>query len=86
MTSSIESTTRLSNGVEIRLGRRDVDDRTDLFLNVVANIITGRAAEIDYVDMRYSNGFTIGWKNGARTPADDSQEGDAKMLAARGTD
>ena len=51
----------LQNGIEIRLGRRDVATRTDLFLDVVADIITSRAAEISFVDMRYSNGFTIGW-------------------------
>jgi cell division protein FtsQ len=74
----------LNNGVEVRLGRRDVDERTDLFLDIVADIITGRAAEIDYVDMRYSNGFTIGWNNGSRTPVDDAEEGRDEMLALRG--
>jgi cell division protein FtsQ len=45
----------LANGIEVRLGRRDVPERTGLFLDVVADIITGRAADIDYVDMRYGN-------------------------------
>ena len=72
----------LSNGVEVRLGRRDVDERTDLFLDVVANIITSRAADIAYVDMRYSNGFTIGWHDGARGPEEGNQGLD-KMLASR---
>jgi cell division protein FtsQ len=75
----------LQNGVEVRLGRRDVDDRTELFLDIVADIITGRAAEIEYVDMRYSNGFTIGWNNGSRTPIADPEEGMEDMLASRGT-
>jgi len=74
----------LQNGVEVRLGRRDVDERTNLFLDVVANIITGRAADIEYVDMRYSNGFTIGWLNGSRTPVDDADKGMDEMLALRG--
>ena len=76
----------LSNGIEVRLGRRNVPERTDLFLDVVANIITGRAADIDYVDMRYGNGFTIGWKGGSKDPAADSQEDGQKMLASRGTE
>lgn len=76
----------LANGIEVRLGRRDVPDRTDLFLDVVANIITGRAADIDYVDMRYGNGFTIGWKDGARTPVADPEQDGQKMLASRGTE
>ncbi|MDJ0748556.1 MAG: cell division protein FtsQ/DivIB [Woeseiaceae bacterium] len=75
----------LSNGIEVRLGRRDVAERTELFLSVVANIITGRAAEIDYVDMRYGNGFTIGWKGGAKTPVGDPAEDGQKMLASRGS-
>ena len=74
----------LQNGVEVRLGRRDVDARTELFLDIVADIITGRAAEIEYVDMRYNNGFTIGWNNGSRTPVDDAEEGVEEMLALRG--
>lgn len=36
----------LQNGIEIRLGRRDVAERTELFLDVVANIITAHATEI----------------------------------------
>jgi cell division protein FtsQ len=75
----------LQNGVEVRLGRRDVDSRTDLFLDVVADIITSRAADIGYVDMRYSNGFTIGWNNGSRTPVDDAEEEMDEMLALRGS-
>ena len=74
----------LHNGVEVRLGRRDVDARTELFLDVVADIITGRAAEIAYVDMRYSNGFTIGWNNGSRTPVADPTAVQDEMLALRG--
>ncbi len=76
----------LQNGVLIRLGRREVEQRTDLFLDVVAGIITNRAADIDYVDMRYSNGFTIGWKNGPGVPAKNAQDPEQKMMALRGED
>ncbi|MGI9271709.1 MAG: cell division protein FtsQ/DivIB [Woeseiaceae bacterium] len=74
----------LQNGVEIRLGRRAIEDRTDLFLDIVADIITSRAAEIEYVDMRYSNGFTIGWNNGSNTPVPDPVHDADNMLALRG--
>ncbi len=76
----------LANGIEVRLGRRDVPERTDLFLDVVADIVTGRAAEISYVDMRYGNGFTIGWKGGSKTPVADPKKDGQKMLASRGTE
>ena len=74
----------LQNGIEVRLGRRDVTARTNLFLDVVADIITSRAKDIEYVDLRYGNGFTIGWNGGSRTPVSDPQRDEQKMLAARG--
>ena len=74
----------LGNGIEVRLGRKAVADRTDLFLDVVADIITGRAKQIDYIDMRYGNGFTIGWKGGSQTPVSDPEKAEQEMLAARG--
>jgi cell division protein FtsQ len=73
----------LSNGVEIRLGRRDIAARTDLFLDIVADIITGHAADIDYVDMRYSNGFTIGWQQSPGTPPPQTLDS-KELLALRG--
>ena len=74
----------LHNGIEVRLGRRDVAARTELFLDVVADIITGHAADVQYVDMRYGNGFTIGWKGGAQTPSGHPEQAEQKMVAARG--
>ena len=74
----------LQNGVEIRFGRRGIAARTELFLDIVADIVTARAAEIAYVDMRYSNGFTIGWKNGSNTPVADPEQDTNSMLALRG--
>ena len=74
----------LGNGIDVRLGRKAVADRTDLFLNVVAGIITSRGKEIDYVDMRYGNGFTIGWKGSSPTPVSDPEKARQEMLAARG--
>ena len=76
----------LQNGIEVRLGRKDVDRRTDLFLDVVADIIAGQAAEIDYIDMRYGNGFTIGWKGAGDTPASDSERTRQEMLVAAGSE
>lgn len=74
----------LQNGVVIRFGRRQIEQRMELFVDVVAQIITNQAAEIDYVDMRYSNGFTIGWKDGIKSPADAATETKPNMLASRG--
>lgn len=52
----------LANGIEVRLGRRDVEARLDRFLDVAWPRLAARASEIAYVDMRYTNGFAVGWK------------------------
>jgi len=75
----------LTNGVTVRLGRNQVDARTDRFLRVAAQVIAGRAADIAYLDMRYSNGFSIGWRDGvdpdqeraAATPSPEEADTDA---------
>jgi cell division protein FtsQ len=53
----------LDSGVTVRLGRRDVDDRVERFIHTASQVIAHRLTEISYVDMRYSNGFAIGWRN-----------------------
>ena len=58
----------LSNGVTVRLGRRQVDERMERFVQVGAAVIAGQASKIQYIDMRYSNGFSIGWRRD-RKPA-----------------
>jgi cell division protein FtsQ len=58
----------LSTGVTVRLGRRQVDERMDRFVQFGARVISGRAAEVRYVDMRYSNGFAIGWRGNRKPP------------------
>jgi cell division protein FtsQ len=58
----------LSTGVTVRLGRRQVDERMDRFVEFGAPVISGRAAEIRYVDMRYSNGFAVGWRGNRKPP------------------
>jgi cell division protein FtsQ len=55
----------LDNGIALRLGRDQVDARFERFLAAAARIVAPRAADIAYVDMRYANGFAIGWRTGA---------------------
>ncbi len=66
----------LSNGIEVRLGREDSDRRIELFVEIVAPLIAGHGARVAYVDMRYSNGFAIGWQ-GAATVTATGANGDA---------
>lgn len=55
---------QLTNGVELRLGRKATDARMDRFLRAAAPIVSARARELEYVDLRYSNGFALGWRTG----------------------
>ena len=58
----------LTNGVTVRLGRRQVDERLARFLDFGAQVIAGHAADVAYVDMRYSNGFSVGWRRDRKRP------------------
>jgi cell division protein FtsQ len=51
----------LANGVRVRLGRLSVEERLDRFLRLAGPLVAQRAAEIRHVDMRYTNGFSVGW-------------------------
>jgi cell division protein FtsQ len=51
----------LANGVRVRLGRLAVTERLDRFIRLAAPLVAKRSAEIGYVDMRYTNGFSVGW-------------------------
>lgn len=76
---------QLSNGVEVRLGRQEVAARLERFIAAASPVIATRTAEVAYVDMRYSNGFSIGWANqnnnqnnarsGAATSSDTNSRG-----------
>ncbi|MCZ6500182.1 MAG: cell division protein FtsQ/DivIB [Gammaproteobacteria bacterium] len=52
----------LSNGVAIRLGRHRVDERITRYGDLVLEIVGADPGKVEYVDMRYSNGFAIGWR------------------------
>jgi cell division protein FtsQ len=52
----------LDNGVTVRLGRQQLDERFNTFVATAARIVAQRASDIAYVDMRYANGFAIGWR------------------------
>ena len=54
----------LGNGIVVRLGRQDVAQRLERFITVASPLVATRAADITYVDLRYSNGFSVGWNAG----------------------
>jgi len=46
-----------------------VDERFEKFMNTALKLVTQRAEDIAYVDMRYTNGFAIGWRGAAARAA-----------------
>lgn len=52
----------LESGQQIRIGRRDVDQRLDRLFQVVAPILAAEFDRVSHVDLRYTNGFSVGWR------------------------
>ena len=53
----------LDNGVTVRLGREQVDERFERFMHAAVRTVAANAGEIAYVDLRYANGFAVGWRS-----------------------
>ena len=66
----------LDNGITVRLGRRQVDERFQRFVTAGVGQISAHASDIGYIDMRYTNGFAIGWRSGGQRVASGPAEGD----------
>jgi cell division protein FtsQ len=54
----------LGGGQEVRLGRRDIDERLYRFFDIVAPALAADLKSVEYVDLRYTNGFAVGWRDG----------------------
>jgi cell division protein FtsQ len=59
----------LASGVVVRFGRRQLEERIERFLKVGAPVVAGRPSDIAFLDMRYSNGFAVGWRTQGSAPA-----------------
>jgi cell division protein FtsQ len=57
----------LDNGVVIRLGRRQVDERFERFMTAATRLLGTRGQDIAYIDLRYANGFAVGWRQDRET-------------------
>jgi len=78
-------TLTLDDGVSIRLGRAQIDERFERFMTAAARLVHERASDIGYVDLRYSNGFAVGWKGASTRVAGGAVAGDAGDAAAAAT-
>ena len=60
---------QLSDGIEVRLGREAAEQRLARFAAIALPTLGAHLAAVAYVDMRYTNGFAVGWKT---TPPDSA--------------
>jgi cell division protein FtsQ len=65
------ATVELDDGIEVRLGREDAAERLARFSAVALPALAAKLATVAYVDMRYTNGFAVGWK----TPGEHAKQG-----------
>lgn len=63
----------LASGLHVRLGRQSVPERLERFIAVASPIVAARGNEVRHIDLRYSNGFSIGWNAPTRV-AHDAQD------------
>jgi cell division protein FtsQ len=61
----------LASGLNVRLGRQDVPERLERFIAVASPVVAARSNEVRYIDLRYSNGFSIGWNAPTRVARDE---------------
>ncbi len=64
----------LANGIVVRLGRDRIASRMARFRAVWPRVLAGKAERIAAVDLRYTHGFTVAWREGA---GPDAREGGA---------
>ena len=58
-------TLALDNGITVRLGRENEAERLKHFVWAWPQVLQPQAADIDYVDMRYKDGFALRMRNGS---------------------
>lgn len=64
---------RVNNGLELRLGRHELDERVQRFVDVVLGSLAPRLTEAEVIDLRYGNGFAVSWR-----PQPEEKEADVE--------
>ena len=52
----------LSNGVQIRLGKRDLEKRLTRFCKAWPAVFADKSEQLSSVDLRYARGMAVQWK------------------------
>jgi cell division protein FtsQ len=51
----------LTGGQEVRVGRETLETRLERFFAISMPAMAGELDQIEFIDLRYSNGFSVGW-------------------------
>ncbi len=55
-------TLELSGNLQLRLGRKQMHERLNRFVSIYKKHLKTEKREIRHIDMRYTNGFAVAWK------------------------
>ena len=58
----------LTNDTEVLLGRREIDHKVQLLSRLLQTTWAGQRDRLARIDMRYSNGVAVAWRDAAPTP------------------
>ena len=61
MTSDLSWNMMFNNGIKMHVGYKDVLTRISHFVKVYPKIVGERANDVEYIDLRYSNGMAVRW-------------------------
>jgi len=64
----------LAGGQEVRIGREALDQRLERFFHVATPVLSHQLDSIEYIDLRYSNGFSVGWRTATDGTLTDAAE------------
>lgn len=64
----------LNNGIELRLGKQEVNTRMNRFVSAWQHSLREKALQLDYVDMRYPDGFATKNRTRAASSATEALE------------
>ena len=61
---------KLDNGLKVVLGREDNMHRLERLMRIYNKVLISRVNDIEVIDLRYTNGMAIGWKNNKAASGD----------------
>lgn len=50
-------------GIELRFGRGLPDEKLDMLLGAVLRKLGAELGQVEHIDLRYTNGFSVGWRS-----------------------